>query len=111
MKKILVVLVGVMMISSFLFAGQSASRSNTPTPTTDAALWGGGGNYSPPANSVSTSRDHGQTTRVLVQPDNRVSPGRGFGQSVKDFLKFIQPLAEHVRGDLHATQAQLGSSF
>ena len=93
-KKVVAILVGVLMISASVFAGQPANMPSAVTPSTDAAIWGGGGNYGPPAKAAGTSRDNGQTTRVVGHPDNRVSPERSFGQSVKDFLKFIEPLAE-----------------
>ena len=92
MKRILVVLVAILMVSSVLFAGPvRVNYTNPKAPTTDGAIWGG--KVAPPTegaiwggSSVGTTTQHGNS-----QHSNgaNASAQGAYHQSLVDLIKSL----------------------
>jgi len=82
-KRILVVLVAVLMVSSVLFAGPV--RVNNTDPTTDGATWGG--KVAPPAETEGATWG-GESLETPTQKGNGSAEG-AYHQSIIDLMKSL----------------------
>ena len=92
MKKVLVVLVAILMVSSVLYAGPGHdNNSNSNAPTTDGAVWGG--KLPPPkegavwgGNDLGTDPQHGNSQH---SNGNNASDQGAYHQSLVELIKAL----------------------
>jgi len=84
-KRILVVLVALLMVSSVLYAGPV--RINDTDPTTDGAIWGNGGKAGPPMQTEGAIWG-ADSLEIPTQQGNGSAEG-AYRQSIIDLMKSL----------------------